>query len=291
MPRVSVVITCYNYGQYLMESINSVLDQTYHDFEVIVINDGSTDNTSELMDKFSSNDTVRYICQQNQGQPKAKNRGIHESSGEFIAFLDADDIWLSTKLERQMRLFDDTDVGVVYSGISLIDSDGKGITGAEYFLRRGNILDYIFIDNFVCFSSSVVRKLLLEEVGAFDESIPMGIDYDLWVRLAARCKFDFVDDRLVKYRTGHANLSKNKMQRYECALKIMNKALNDPLIKSKFSWYVPRLAWADTWSNMATYLIASGNHKDAWRYFGKATLMLPVYPRLWKRMIKCIIGR
>lgn len=291
MPLFSVVITCYNYGQYLESSMQSVLEQTCSDFEVIVVDDGSIDNTPEVMERYLTNTKIKYIRQANAGQPKAKNRGIIESNGKFIAFLDADDIWMPTKLEKQIALFDDPHTGVVYSRRKWINPDAVEISGNERKLHRGNVLDKIFIDNFICFSSSVIRRAALDEAGFFDENLPMGIDYDLWIRLAAICRFDYVDEPLVKYRTGHANLSKNTMKRYECAQKIMRKALNDPRIRNKFSWYVPRLAWADTWSNMASYHARTGNMHVAFHYYGKAAMQLPVYPQLWKRMIKCLIRR
>lgn len=289
MPTVSVVVTCYNYGQYLDLSLQSILSQTYQDFEVVVIDDGSTDSTPNIMEHYATDDRIIYVRQENRGQPKAKNRGILESRGDFIAFLDADDIWLPTKLEKQTALFTDPSVGVVYSRRTWMNEDGEELSGNERTLRSGNILDHIFIDNFVCFSSSVVRRSMLEQVGYFDESLPMGIDYDLWIRLAARCDFAYVDEPLVKYRTGHANLSKNTLKRYECAQKIMRKALSDPLIREKLSWHVPRLAWADTWSNLAVYLAASGHRRESWRHFGKALLMFPIYPQLWLRMLRCLM--
>lgn len=291
VPKTSVVITCYNYGQYIRAAIESVLDQTWQDFEIIVIDDGSTDDTPQVMAEYNGHEKIRYLRQENQGQPKAKNRGIAESRGEFVAFLDADDVWLPEKLALQLQLFNEPAVGVGYTRRYWIDPDGQVIQGNERTLRRGTILNYIFIDNFICFSSSMVRRELLDTIGGFDETLPMGIDYDLWIRLAAKCKFDFVDQPLIKYRTGHANLSRNVTRRYQCAQLIMNKALNDPEIRGKLSWYVARLAWADTWSNMAGHLIRQGQYKDGLRYFSKAALMFPIYPNLWKRIIRCIVRR
>jgi glycosyltransferase involved in cell wall biosynthesis len=291
VPKVSVVITCYNYGQYIRAAIESVLDQTWQDFEIIVIDDGSTDDTPQVMAEYHGHETIRYLRQENQGQPKAKNRGIAESRGEFVAFLDADDVWLPEKLALQLQLFNEPAVGVGYTRRYWIDPDGQVIQGNERTLRRGTILNYILIDNFICFSSSMVRRELLEATGGFDETLPMGIDYDLWIRLAAKCGFDYVNQPLIKYRTGHVNLSRNVTRRYQCAQLIMSKALNDPEIRGKLSWYVARLAWADTWSNMASHLVGQGKYKDGLRYFCKASFMFPMYPNLWKRIIKCVIRR
>jgi glycosyltransferase involved in cell wall biosynthesis len=291
MAKVSIVITCYNYGQFLIDAVESALGQTFTDFEIIVIDDGSTDNTPNVITKYSSDSRVHYVRQQNLGQPKAKNRGIAESGGEFVAFLDADDIWMPDKLERQMQLFSNPAVGVVYSRRHWIDPEGCIIDGNERTLRRGNVLDYIFVDNFVCFSSSVVRKRLLLEVGGFDESLPMGIDYDLWIRLAARCRFDFVNGPLVKYRSGHANLSKNIRLRYDCAKSIMNKALADPEICKKLSWWVPRLAWADTWANMGYSVRSKGDFRKSVTYYLRSIKTMPIFVSAWKGLFCCLIRR
>jgi glycosyltransferase involved in cell wall biosynthesis len=289
--KISVVMTTYNYGSFVKESINSVLSQTYKDFELIIIDDGSEDGTKKIVSKYTSDARVKYLYQDNAGQPKAKNRGIRESRGEFIAFLDADDIWMPIKLEKQLALFDESEVGVVYSRRKWINPDGFEISGDERKLRRGKILDYIFVDNFVCFSSSVIRRSYLEQVGFFDESLPMGIDYDLWIRLASVCKFDFIDEALVKYRTGHSNLSKNTMKRYECAQKIMQKNLSSPQIRSSMSWYVPALAWADTWSNYGYYLAINGKKKEGMIYALKAICKLPLYINAYKRFIKIMLNQ
>lgn len=288
---VSVVIASYNYGKYLPFALESALGQSYGNIEVIVVDDGSTDDTPQVIEPYLSDPRLRYIRQANAGQPKTKNRGIAESRGEFIAFLDADDIWLLDKLERQMPLFADPQVGVVYCRRTWMDEQGGVLPGNERTLRRGFVLDHIFIDNFVCFSSSVVRRRLLIEHGVFDETLPMGIDYDLWIRLAIRCKFDYVDAPLVRYRTGHANLSKNVERRYECAHKIMHKAVNDPEIRAGMSWWIPRSALADTWSNMAYYARKKGDFELAKSYYLKALSEIPLYTSAWKGLLCCLIKK
>ena len=288
---ISVIITCYNYGHYLSTALNSVFEQTYSDYEIIIVDDGSTDDTQLVVESFGVNTKIKYIYQANLGQPKAKNRGINESSGELIAFLDADDIWMPTKLEKQIALFEDAEVGVVFSRRIWIDPDGNELPGNERILRRGKVLDHIFIDNFICFSSSVVRRSLLEEAGCFDETLPMGIDYDLWIRLAARCTFDYVDEPLVKYRTGHANLSKNVLRRYECAHRIMDRALNDPEIRSGMSWWVPRVALADTWANKGYYARKMNDFAAAASCYLKSVSYVPFYTTAWKGLLCCLLKR
>jgi len=229
-PSVSVVITCYNYGKYLKGCIESVLSQTYQDFEIIVVNDGSTDTTDEVIQPFLSAPNVKYIKQKNRGQANAKNTGIKNSKGELVAFLDADDLWESRKLEKQLPLFSDPKVGVVFSLASYIDEDGQKLgfklTGKYLMPRSGNVTEYLFFDNFVPFSSSVVRKKCLEQVGTFNETLSMGIDWDLWLRLSVHYSFIYVDEPLLVYRLGHpGQMSKNLHERFRCADRIMQKFL------------------------------------------------------------------
>ncbi len=224
---VSVIITCYNYGKYLAGCLESVLCQTYRDFEIVIVNDGSTDNTDKVMQKYLPEPKIRYIKQKNSGQANAKNTGIRNAKGDFLAFLDADDLWDSTKLEKQIPYFADPSVGVVYSVAGYIDEDGhsQNFTLGKYLApRSGNVTSYLYFDNFVPFSSAMVRKECLEKFGSFDESIKMGIDWDLWLRLSVRYKFAYVDEALLLYRVGHSGqMSKNLEERQRCSDRIMIK--------------------------------------------------------------------
>jgi len=206
--HVTVVITCYNYGPFLAGCLRSVLAQTYAAFDVVVVDDGSTDDSAEVVSPFLADPRVRYYYQSNKGQAAAKNVGIVMARGDVVAFLDADDVWMPDKLATQMPLFERAEVGVVYSGIGLIDQEGQAIpfdgpTGYWQY-RRGRVTKWLAFDNFVPFSSSMVRRRLFDEHGRFDERLRMGIDWDLWLRLSMSTEFDFVPARLVQYRRGHA---------------------------------------------------------------------------------------
>ena len=223
---VSIVITCYNYGKYLVGCVESVLGQTYQNIEIIIVNDGSTDDTDEIIKKYLSDPRVRYIKQKNAGQANAKNTGIHNASGEFVAFLDADDVWEKDKLEKQLRCFDNPDVGIVFCKAKYLDEDSRLIDFEmiPYYLQphRGMVTEWLIFDNFVQFSSSMVRRKCFEQFGGFDESLKMGIDWDLWLRLSTAYQFDFVDEKLFYYRMGHSGqMSKNMEERYRCADRII----------------------------------------------------------------------
>ena len=218
-PCVSVVMATYNYGRYIGQAIRSVVDQTYIDWELVIVDDGSTDNTTEVVQAFLSDPRIQYLQQENQGQPKAKNRGVLAARGEFLAFLDADDMWASEKLSKQLPLFEhDARIGVTYTGLRLINEDGVIVQTCPSPRLRGNVFRQSLYQTIPPFSSSMVRRAVFENVGLFNETIPLAIDYELWLRVAMKWHFDYVDEPLLLYRTGHANLSRRYQERRDLVI-------------------------------------------------------------------------
>ncbi len=173
---------------------------------------------------------VRYFRSDRLGQPRAKNLGLSLSRGPFVAFLDADDAWEPTKLEKQLAVFAaNPDVGC---GVLQALADGRSRARIEPREPQpeasgpatGFVLPQLFAQNFVCFSSAVVRRDVFAHVGRFDPLWDLAIDYDLWLRVAKFHRFDFVDEELVRYRTGHGNLSKKLRDRVDTAMSIMHRA-------------------------------------------------------------------
>jgi len=227
---VSVVISCYNYGDYLRLALKSVLAQTYSNVEVIVVNDGSTDNTEEVAKSFENKLRLTYIPQVNQGHAHAKNTGIRNAHGDFVAFLDADDLWAPDKLSKQLACFNKPEVGVVYCRMKFIGPQGEDRfvdLGTRHLdPRRGQVSEALFFDNFVPFSSAVVRKEVFSKIGLMDENVKMGNDWDFWLRASVDFEFDYVDEELLLYRIGHAGqMSKNQEERQRCSDLIMSKFL------------------------------------------------------------------
>lgn len=216
--RVSIVMANYNYARYLRAAIDSVLSQTYSNFELIVVDDGSTDNSRSIIESYSGESRVCFQPVNHLGQPGAKNAGIELARGSLIAFLDADDLWHPEKLAKQVAVFNrDPNVGVVYSRRTLIDENDRQLAYAQPPLYRGDVCAAMFRDNFVCFSSVMVKRLVFEHVGLFDPITDLAIDYDLWLRVVPHYRFEFVDEPLVQYRCGHGNLSKRIGERLKIA--------------------------------------------------------------------------
>lgn len=288
-PTVSIIITCYNYGKYLEGCLTSVLKQTFNDFEIIIINDGSIDNTDEVIKKFKNIANLKYIKQSNSGQARAKNVGIQNASGSFIAFLDADDVWDENKLKKQMPLFENKSVGVVYSRSSYINESGEVLANLKitekYLLpKSGKVTKNLFLDNFVPFSSSIVRKDCFGKFGGFDESLKMGIDWDLWLRISTAYEFDFVNEPLLIYRVGHAGqMSKNIEIRQKCSDQIMSNFL--VMNRHFLPWWVIRQAYSFTYRNRGEYY-RNFDKKRSINYFARSIFQNPINIDSYKGLIK-----
>jgi glycosyltransferase involved in cell wall biosynthesis len=197
-PLISVIIPTYNRANTISRALNSVLHQTYSNIEIIIIDDGSSDNTEEILNNFKDN---RIIIKKsmNRGAPAARNMGIRIAKGDFIAFLDSDDEWMLNKLEKQYNLISNSDTGFVYTGYHIIKPDGE-IRLSRLPGKKGNIFTDLIISNCVGSTSLLfVKKQHLIDVGGFDESMPSCQDWDLFIRLSQICKADFVKEYLLKY--------------------------------------------------------------------------------------------
>jgi glycosyltransferase involved in cell wall biosynthesis len=212
-PMVSIVLPTYERAALLGRSIRSVLQQTYEDFDLIVMDDGSTDDTAAEVARFSD-PRVRYIrLETNQGAAAARNAGIRQSTGRFLAFQDSDDEWLPAKLERHMRAFEacGEDVGIVYSDMLRIRRNG----GSHYH-RSPDIVPGVLIDAGTRFyqvcklgiQSTVIRRECFAAVGGFNEEFPALEDMELFIRLSRRYEFHHLHAPLVRYHETDG-LSKN----------------------------------------------------------------------------------
>jgi len=209
-PRVSVVIPSYNCARFLRETLESVFAQTCPDVEIIVVDDGSTDGSKELLERFA--DRVRVIHQENQGVSAARNRGIRESRGEFVAFLDADDLWHPEKLEQQLRLFANPAVGLVHCAVEYMDEQNRPL-GTNFTGRRGRVLKAIaLLQGTVVLaggSTAVVRREAFDKVGFFDREMSTAADWDMWRRIACAYEIDVVREPLMRYRLRPGSMHRN----------------------------------------------------------------------------------
>jgi glycosyltransferase involved in cell wall biosynthesis len=286
---VSVVIATYNMGRYLGEAVHSVLVQSYPNVEVQIIDDGSIDETATILRQWDTNPRVRVYRQPNGGQAKAKNAGIALSRGAFIAFLDADDVWLPEKLTLQMPLFTGRpEVGVVFSDYERMDAEGQPLPKGRARMHRGAISGALLIDNFIPFPTVVVRRECLEQRGVFDESLGMGIDYDLWLRLSAYYAFDFVAEPTARYRIWAGQMSKNYRKRYESGIRIMQSFLerHPGVVRQSAA----RRAWAHTYTGRGnSTLWQEKDRAAALRDYLRALSFRPGYWPAWRAVLRSLV--
>lgn len=201
-PLVSVIIPTYNRGWIIKEAVDSVLAQDYRDFELIVVDDGSTDNTSEVLDAYRG--TIKVFRQENKGVSAARNRGIAEASGRFIAFLDSDDLWLPQKLSRQVEFFNTTPDALICQTEEVWIRSGVRVNPKKRHQKpSGMIFEPSLALCLVSPSAVMIRRSLLEIVGNFDETLPACEDYDLWLRISCRFPVYRIDTPLIIKRGGH----------------------------------------------------------------------------------------
>ncbi len=231
MPRVSVIMPAYNRADLIHESIKSVLDQTFKDFELIIINDGSTDNTLSVVESFASDSRVVIINQPNVGEGGARNTGLAAAQGDFIGFLDSDDLWLPKKLELQIELIDNSDgLEWVYSDTEVFDSDTGKTT--HLFSNRnpqkaGNVSKNLILNCFIASPTPLVARHIFEEVGSFSD-FKIAADWDMWLRISAKYKLGRIREPLARYRVhaGSVTLNKSVDFRLQKHLEVIDRAFN-----------------------------------------------------------------
>ena len=274
-PTVSVVIPTYNREHLIGKSIQSVLDQTYKDFEIIVVDDGSSDNTKEVIKSFADA-RIRYVRhQQNKGGNAARNTGIELSRGEYIAFQDSDDEWLPEKLEKQMKVFGSAlaDVGVVYTRYWKIENDEKIDTQFSWVKQKeGNIHKELLKGNFVTTSSMVVRKECFEKAGVFDERLPRAQEWELVIRFSKYYNFECIDEPLLISYCTPDSISANDKALIDALLIIIQKHFNEfTKDKELLSTY---------YCTIGIYICSNGDFKRGRGYLIKAVKIYPLNIKL-----------
>lgn len=227
MPLISVIIPVYNGEKTIQETINSVLSQTFSDFELIVINDGSQDKTLEVVSSILDS-RIKIFSYSNAGVAASRNRGFLHSCGQFIAFLDADDLWTPDKLEAQLKaLQENSEAGVAYSWSNFISESNQLLQAGRRLTWDGDVYSKILVINFLEHGSNpLIRREALEAVGAFEESLPPADDWDMWIRLAAKYPFVVVTVPQILYRVSTNSQSSNVAKLEAACLKVIERAFN-----------------------------------------------------------------
>jgi glycosyltransferase involved in cell wall biosynthesis len=239
-PLVSVIIPAYNAEAYISEALESVFAQTYRPFEIIVVDDGSTDKTAEIVKNYQTSKTTKtnetnliYIYQSNSGPSKARNEGMKVAKGDYIAFLDADDLWTPMKLEKQVNyMLSNREVFLVFGDMMIFNEQGVVVestfkkNGYPECDRRGKVLnafERLIERNYIPSGTVLLKRDCFEKVGYFDENIRHGEDYDLWLRISLMFHIGCIPEVLRLKRIHGDSLSKDSEGFYKSRIYILNK--------------------------------------------------------------------
>ncbi len=227
-PAVSVITAAYNAGRFVEETLTSIVAQTYQDFEMIVVDDGSTDDTRERVLRFAPR--VTLLSQANGGVAAALNAGLRRARGAYVTFLDADDVWVPRRLERVMRAFEhDRGVGAVYHGYAAVDEAGAPLGGAFVPPPRGDVLEPLLCGLFIGQSMITLRRACFDRAGIFDTALRTCPDWDLLLRVALSGeRFCCVSEALVRYRIHGHNLTRNFARLVREGRIVLDRAFADP---------------------------------------------------------------
>jgi glycosyltransferase involved in cell wall biosynthesis len=284
-PTVSVVIPTYNRAHLIGKAIQSVFNQSYQDFEIIIVDDGSTDNTEEIVKKFNDFRINYFFHKFNQGISAARNTGIKACQGKYIAFLDSDDEWLPEKLDKQMKIFEDEslEVGVIYTGNYYIDEKSKEIKKVNIPKKKGYIYeDLLKAEVGLNVSTVLVRKECFKKVGLFDKRIPTHEDLDMWIRIAKYYNFRYVKDLLVVSWT-HLNQVTNNSEALIEGVKRIQTKYGKELRKRPYSYSI-------RYFNLGNKLCHLGKTREGQKYFIKAISIYPFCIKYYIYMCSSLFG-
>ncbi len=257
--------------KYIQSSVNSVLSQTFKDFELIIIDDGSTDKTKKVVGEFDD-PRINYYYQSHTGLPaKARNNGINRTNGKYIAFLDGDDTWHPEKLSRCLEIFNNyPEVDLVCNDEMMTDSSGNVIKNLSYgpyvpkMFRR-----LLFRGNYLSTSATVVRKELIPEDGFLFRENPEFFtveDYDLWLRLSKKYTFFFIPEVLGEYMLHDRNISSNIEKHYKNLITMLKKNFKEYEEKKKFDFFLINVRVSRTYFILVRHFARKGNIKKTLEY-------------------------
>lgn len=287
MPRVSVLIPAYNAERYIGETIASALAQTHRDFEVIVVDDSSTDGTAAVLASFGN--AIKVHRQVNSGAATARNTAAALATGEWLAFLDADDLWEPRKLERQLAM---ATTALCYSNRSNFGERGPvpEIQSDVTTMHDGDVFATLLLEgNFITSSSVLIRRDTFADLGGFTTTLKNAEDWDLWLRVAERHDVRYCPEPLVRYRFHAGGKSRNHRRMAVARQSVVSRALDSPRGR-QLSWPLRRRIWAETCRTNAWDAGQAGARADALRDYARAAMAWPLAAQPFKEALKVCLN-
>lgn len=277
--KVSALVRAYNREKYIAQTIQSILRQTFQDFEIVVVDDGSTDSTKQVVAGFSD-PRIRYFSQRNQGQTVAMNTGVREACGEYLAILDSDDLWLPTMLETAVRVLDTAPgAGLFSARASAIDENGDPLPqllGCPIKYHDQPMKSLLYGDS-VSPATILIRRSCFGKVGLFDEALNGAEDWEMWIRIARHYQILFYDGVLAKYRfhlSNYTGTRANVKHILDVRLKVLDKTFADPTLPELIASIKP-LAYRNVYLELGLRSLTIGAWSDSSRYFWNGLRVAP----------------
>ena len=290
MATVSVVTPTYNRARFLPDAVASVLAQTYADLELIIVDDGSVDDTCKVLAPFLADRRVHYFYQENQGQSFARNLALNQAAGDYIAFLDSDDVWAPEKLEKQLAVFrSNPHVDIVHGDEATIDEQGSVISLKNMRRYSGRITRYLLADNSVSITTAMVRRRCFDEMGGFDTSVGVADDYELWLRFSARYRYHYEPGMCASYRVMADQISSDKRRRFAANERIIREFLAryaDVLSPEERRWGLARF-----YCRNARYLALGGERREAFGTIMIAFGNAPLDSAVWRALYRVLVSQ
>ncbi len=292
-PTVSVIIPAYNCGQMLRQAVESVRRQTYQDLEVIIVDDGSTDGTAEVVRELAADwSKVRPILSEHKGLAAARNRAIAAARGEWIAPLDADDLWLPEKLARCMdHLAAYEGISIVYTPMQPIRLNGEPIEGHSKPCLAGRLTRKLFKSIFVHDPAAVFHKRVIEKCGGFDESLPVCVGHEFWLRVSTEFEFGLIDEPLAQRRWHEKSLTRSNRAAGRCIKAAM---LERFYFERGGNEFLPRKEAFNRLSRVhysaGKILLKQGDYRRGRQFLAKAIRYNPANLKAYPLFIACLIG-
>ena len=300
-PNISVIIPTYNRANLIRNTIQGVIDQTYTDWELLIVDDGSTDNTRDIVNQFMSKDSrIKYFYEEASGGPSApRNLGINNALGKYVAFLDSDDLWFPTKLKKQLDIFEKSNnpkLGIVACYLYVKDYKTGEIISKHDKYYRGDVIKELMNFDFNVFTSScIMTKLsILKEVGPFDTDLNLSEDFDLWLRISdSGYEFDYVPEYLFNYVKHDSNIfySNNNVNKQKESLLFMNK-VHDLYLKHNLhplaAYYIYNKDYKMARKILFTDILSNKTHiRQKLRILGQIIITYcPYSEKIWKNIKK-----
>jgi glycosyltransferase involved in cell wall biosynthesis len=282
-PIVSVIMPTCNQSAYLREAVASLIAQTLHEWELLVVDDGSTDDTPAVLRAFSDEPRVRAFHQPNSGQAVARNLALRHARGKYVAFLDSDNRWLPGKLRYQVDYLEmHPEVDVLYGAIQLIDDSGTVLGVQERYRPTGTIWRDLLVDNYVTFNTTILDRRLLQEYGGQDPTVRFGPDFDLWLRMSTRCRFEYLPRVVCEYRIEGRRISNNVTQRMRANRGAIGRFLAEN--RGLLGWSERRVVWSAFYAKFARAFSANRQHLRALSLGAAAVAQRPASGPAWRSL-------